>query len=542
MSNVAFGDAFQRYPLLRLVVSYLLGIVVADGAFPLVGLPLPLCIGLCASLLVAMACVYAVQHRSLQWTFGTMAILLFFSFGTLCYSLSCRRVACVWPTDEQIYEARVMEVPRSRAHSCLVVMQVRAVDDACEVDVVQRKVFAYLQPTDAASLLQPGDVVCFRGKVQSPQASAFVPDFDYPRYLFLQGVSGTIFLNEHQWKRVGEYTLSLRSRMLRLRQWLYAKHWVPAFDANTLGVMAAVVLGERSALDADTRAVYSDAGVSHLLALSGLHVGVIYGFLAFVMHRVLRRRMRWVCDILILGVLWLFAFLVGMSPSVLRAVVMCTLYTVGRWISRDSAPLHVLSLAAMSMLVVYPLYLFDVSFQLSFMAMVGIFAMVPTLERLFRRSSSLPLLAYPISVVNMSLAAQIGTLPLVLYHFGTFPTYFILANLIAVPGISLVLLIALCWWGMSLAHVPLSVYLGESIQSLVHGINHVLSRIAHWPYATLHVSSYSSVAVLFTYLFILFSVLFLTKKHSRSLLLSLFSLLCLLLVLLFGDSQPLCRV
>ena len=174
MSNVAFGDAFQRYPLLRLVVSYLLGIVVADGAFPLVGLPLPLCIGLCAFLLVAMACVYAVQHRSLQWTFGTMAILLFFSFGTLCYSLSCRRVACVWPTDEQVYEARVMEVPRSRAHSCLVVMQVRAVDDACEVDVVQRKVFAYLQPTDAASLLQPGDVVCFRGKVQSPQASVFV--------------------------------------------------------------------------------------------------------------------------------------------------------------------------------------------------------------------------------------------------------------------------------------------------------------------------------------------------------------------------------
>lgn len=506
----------------------------ADRAFPLVGPPLSLCIGLCASLLVAMTCIYAVQRRSSQWTFGTMAILFFFSFGALGYSLSCRRVACVWPAGEQVYEAKVMEVPRSRAHSYLVVMQVKPVGDACEVGVGQRKVFVYLHPTDAASSLLPGDVVCFRGKVQSPQASTFVSDFDYSRYLFLQGVSGTIFLNERQWKRVGEHSLSLRCRMLRLRQWLYARHMIPAFDTNALGVMAAVVLGERSALDTDTRTVYADAGASHLLALSGLHVGIIYGFLAFVMHRVLRRRMRWVCDILILGVLWLFALMVGMPPSVLRAVVMCSLYTAGRWISRDSAPLHVLSLAAMSMLVVHPLYLFDVSFQLSYMAMVGIFAVVPSLEQLFRRSSSSPLLAYPISVVSMSLAAQVGTLPLVLSHFGTFPTYFILTNLIAVPGITLVLLLALFWWGMALAHVSLSVYLGELLQRLVHGINHVLSCIAHWPYATLHVSSYSAIAVLFTYLFILFAVLFLTKKHSRSLLLSLCSLLCLLLVLLFS--------
>ena len=84
-----------------------------------------------------------------------MAILFFFSFGALGYSLSCRRVACVWPAGEQVYEAKVMEVPRSRAHSYLVVMQVKPVGDACEVGVGQRKVFVYLHPTDAASSLLP---------------------------------------------------------------------------------------------------------------------------------------------------------------------------------------------------------------------------------------------------------------------------------------------------------------------------------------------------------------------------------------------------
>ena len=448
------------------------------------------------------------------------------------YSLSCRHVCCDWPTDEQVYEGMVLEVPRARAHSCFAAMQVRSVDEAPEACAVRRKVFVYFRPTDAALSLLPGDVVCFRGKVQRPQT--FDSDFDYPRYLFLRGVSGVVHLDELQWQRVGECTSSLRYRMLRLRHQLYTTYMAPAFDTDALGVMAAVVLGEKRALSADTRAIYADAGASHLLALSGLHVGIIYGFLAFVLHRVLRRRMRWMCDMLILGLLWLFALLVGMPPSVLRAVVMCTLYAIGQWISRDSAPLHVLSLAAMSMLVVRPLYLFDVSFQLSFMAMAGIFAVVPPLERLLRCSTPCALVTYPMSVVCMSLAAQLGTFPLVLYYFGTFPTYFLLTNLIAVPALTLVLLLTLLWWGMALVRIPLSVYLGELLQSLVHGVNHVLACIARWPHATLQVSSYSSLAVLFTYLFIFSIILFLTKKYPRAIILALFSLLCLLLVMLFS--------
>ena len=529
---MALGDSFQRYPLLRLVVSYLLGIVVADRVFPFVGAPLSLTLGLCASLLVAMASIYAVQRRAFQYAFGVVAVVFFFLLGAMGYSLSCRQISCDWPADEHLYEATVMEVPRTRAHSCLAVMQVRSVDEASEASSAPHKVFAYLRPTDAASSLLPGDAVCFRGKVNQPQA--FDSDFDYPRYLFLRGVSGVVHLNEHQWQRVGECAPSLRYRMLRLRHQLYTTYMTSTFDADALGVMAAVALGDKRALSTDTRAIYADAGASHMLALSGLHVGIIYGFLAFAMHRVLRRRMRLMCDILILGVLWLFALLVGMPPSVLRAVVMCTLYTIGQWISRDSAPLHVLSLAAMGMLVVHPLYLFDVSFQLSFMAMVGILAVVPPLERLLRSATLCSIVAYPISVVCMSLAAQVGTLPLVLYYFGTFPTYFLLTNLIAVPALTLVLLLTLLWWVMALAHVSLSVYLGELLQFLVHGVNHVLACITRWPHATLHVSSYSSYAVFFSYLLIFSIILFLTKKYPRALIFALFSLLCLLLVMVLA--------
>ena len=202
-----------------------------------------------------------------------------------------------------------------------------------------------------------------------------------------------------------------------------------------LGALSALTLGDKRGLSKEVREAYSDAGASHVLALSGLHVGLIYGMVAMVLRGLIRRRnLRWLRELLIVVVLWGFALLVGMSASVVRAVAMCSLFAAARWVSDGTtSSLHVLSLTALVMLLVRPLYLFDVGFQLSFMAMASILCLELYLEALVRKQTLHPVMAYLAGIVCMSTAAQLGTFPLVLHHFGTFPTYFLLTNLLAIP-------------------------------------------------------------------------------------------------------------
>ena len=338
---------------------------------------------------------------------------------------------------------------------------------------------------------------------------------------------------------MGEEPSAPGVRMLRLRHTLLAEYMERAFGGDVLGVLSALTLGDKRVLGEEVRAVYADAGVSHVLALSGLHVGIIYAMLAFLLRGLLRSRsLRWLREVLTVAVLWLFAMMVGMSASVVRAVSMYTLYILARWVSKESSPLSVLSLAAFAMLLVQPLCLFDVGFQLSFMAMVPILCVEPRLEALFRRSSLPPVPAYLVGVACMSLAAQLGTFPLVLYHFGTFPTYFLLTNLVVIPYLYVVLLLIAVWWLLALAGGPWAVSLGRVVQLLVEWLNRLLACIADWPFAVLRVEDFSAAAVLFTYLFLSFAALFLIGRWQRGGVLALAALLGLLVTLLL---QGVCK-
>lgn len=531
---MAIGDSIQRYPLLRLFVPYACGIALGDALYPYIPILTSVAIATCLVVVTAMLCVYRSRRASWRMAYGVLASGLFLLLGVGCYSLSRDNISYEWPLEERVYEARVIDSPRQRARSSLCVMQVSAMADSAGWTSVRRKVFVYMEPTEAVDSLLPGDVVCFSGKVRVPRNFTDDLDFDYARYVTMQGASGTVYLPSSQWARVGEEELTLRERFLRLRLHLQDHYLHSAFSDDALGVLAALTLGDKRSLSEETRAAYTDAGAAHVLALSGLHVGVIYAMLAFMMRGVVRRRsMRWLRESLIIVVLWAFALMVGMSASVVRAVFMCTLYILARWISRDSSSISVLSLAAFVMLLVHPLYLFDVSFQLSFMAMAAILWLTPYVEA-FLRSRRLPwLLAYPIGIVGMSLVAQLGTFPLSLYHFGTFPTYFLLTNLVVIPYLNIVLLFTVIWWALVLMGLPLSTQLGLLLQHLTRWMNDGLAHISQWPHAVLHITEYSAMATLFTYLLILFLALYLTKKWPHGLVLALASLLGLLLTYLF---------
>ena len=295
-------------------------------------------------------------------------------------------------------------------------------------------------------------------------------------------------------------------------------------------MLAALTLGDKQWLTPEARAHYAHAGASHALALSGLHVGILYGMLAFGLRGLRRRRLLYAVGHLVtITLLWLFALLVGMSPSVVRAVFMCTLYIVARWVSADSSSLHVLTFAALAMLLVRPLYLFDVGFQLSYMAMAAILTVGPSVEQLSTRYHLPWLIRYPLSIVALSVVAQLGTFPLMLHYFGTFPLYFLITNLLVIPALTLLLPLMIVWWGLALLHIPLAVPCASLVSWLTHALNASLARIGSWPHAVLHVSSFTLPAVICTYLLILFLALALIQRRPRAFVWALLALLCLMI-------------
>ena len=527
--TAAMEDSIQRYPLLRLLIPYICGIGLADVCYPMGSewrLYIPW-VTLSAILLCILAC-----HR--QILFGIVASSLFVMLGTWNYLNARDFTIYAWSNNKEIYEARIESVPHASQHSLSCRAEITAMHEPSAWKSIERRAIIYFESCNEASALLPGDKICFNGKIQRPHNFNEESTFDYARYVTMQGVAGTVYLPCTQWYKVEISKTSFRNRMLRLRERLVQKYMKTSFKGDILGVLAAITLGDKHNLSSELQSEYTDAGAAHILAISGMHVGIIYGMLVWGLRRLIRRHnLRWLRELIAMVVLWIFALLVGAPASIVRAVTMCSIYILARWATNEeTSSLHVLDLTALLMLLIRPLYLFEVGFQLSFMAMTAILWMMPYLETFLLHRIHHPVLIFFANLLCLSLIAQLGTSPLVLLHFGVFPCYFLLTNLIVVPCLSIVLLLSLIWWGLLPFSTPLSHPLSLLLHHIVTWTNWSIGQISNWRGAVLTIENFSSISALFSYLLILFLGLFLFKKWERGATLALASLLGLILSLL----------
>lgn len=293
---------------------------------------------------------------------------------------------------------------------------------------------------------------------------------------------------------------ALTAKATQVRQQLLQHYRSWDLDDEALGVVAAMTLGEKSALDRDLKDTYSRVGAAHILALSGLHLMIIYTVIAFFIGW---RRFRFFSQVVIILSIWAFAVMVGMSPSVVRSAVMISLYALLSLGHRDRMSVNTLALTAIIMLAVNPQSLYSISFQLSFMAVLAILLFNP----LFYRLVPLHVLQHHRwlgilwGLTTVSLSAQIGTAPLVAYYFGRFSTWFLLSNYFVIPLASAVLYLTLgClatgWWTV----------LHQMLISLLAGVvvlmNRLLQAVARLPYSSIEDLHPTVWQVIFVYLVI----------------------------------------
>lgn len=489
MKNRLFGES----PLLRLAVCLMAGIVIGNDVEAGHWL-LPLLAG-------------AVVLTMLLWKKALLqSVAIAVCFVLLGWLLTARQKESLqvqWPEEEVKYEAVVLSEPQEKPKTMAVdIMLVKS----------GQKLKGYFYKDERSRGLRIGDGLCIQSRIKET-SDWHRGSFDYRRYLEIHGFTGSTFVSSWKWQKVrvslGGLSRLERTKLyfLKLRSRLLQRLTVDESAEDQYAVVAAMALGDKSALTKDLREVYAVTGASHVLALSGLHLGIIYTLLSLL---IIGRRWQMVSQMLIVLCIWAFVFLVGMSTSVVRSATMLTVYALLSLGYRDKMTVNTLAFTAIVMLMVHPLSLYDVGFQMSFMAVLAILVFMPLLEGLFPTEYLLThqSVRWLWSMVAVSVSAQIGVAPLIAYYFGRFSTFFLLTNFIVIPAATLIL-----WLSPVVLLFPSLAYL---LLYIVKCLNTVLGQMAAWPGASIEALHPTVLQTVMIYVVILCITYILTIVGYRS--------------------------
>ncbi len=345
-------------------------------------------------------------------------------------------------------------------------------------------------------------------------------NFDYKRWADSQSLSGQVFVYDGNIKysknRIESLPyferIALKSKILRSK--LLARLSGAGISGENYALLSAMAFGDRSMLSKETQDIYTRTGVAHLLALSGMNLSILFVLLSFLL---VGRRWRLFGNVIMLAVIWLYVVLVGMPASIVRAGTMISIYVITTIDGRDKMSVNALFVTVMLMLLVNPMQIWDVGFQLSFASMLSIFVYYKPIYGMFGRKFlfSSPLVRAVWAMIAMSLAAQIGTTPLVLYYFGRFPTYFLITNIVAIPLTTILLygvfvLLLVSW-------IPFLKWLmAVVLESVSFILDFLLREINSWNGASIENITINSIQLMLLYMMLIVITILVRKLYSLS--------------------------
>lgn len=372
--------------------------------------------------------------------------------------------------------------------------------------------------------LSQGSIIAFTKLPQPIKSTGNPGSFDYNRYCLFKGITHQAYLTYKDYQVSDERNESFLPRFINsIRKNVLAvlRKYIPGEKEK--GLAEALLIGYKDDLDKTLVQSYSNTGVVHIIAISGLHLGLIYWLLVNLLKPLQRKKsIQWLRPVLIIAGLWLFSLLAGAQPSVLRSAVMFTCIVIGEGLNRKASIYNSLAASAFLLLCYNPFWLWDVGFQLSYAAVLSIVIfMQPVYNWFFIQNKSLDFLW---KMTAVTIAAQILTVPLSVFHFHQFPNYFLLTNFIAVPVSSLILLgeILLC----IISFIPAAAIItGKIISGMIWFMNTWIERVEALPFSLwdgLQVNLTQTLMLLLATAFISYWLL---EKQKKGLIAGLIALL-----------------
>ncbi len=374
------------------------------------------------------------------------------------------------------------------------------------------------------------DVYITKGLLQKIKEPLNPYEFSYKKYLEKQQISHQLFLDKRDFHYLKKGTLSLKGIASNIRRKIQSSLINNGFKKNEYAIINALLLGQRQEVSKDIIKNYINAGAIHILAISGLHIGIILLILNFILKPLLKLpKGMFLRTILILIILWSFALIAGMSASVVRAVTMFSFIAIGQTFLKKQPIEFSIITSLFILLLVHPMYLFDVGFQLSYLAVLGIVIIQPKIYELW--NPKIKFVNYIWTLITVSVSAQISVLPLSLHYFNQFPLLFILSNLVIVPLLGLILIGGLLIIGLSLINIlPNELVIVYS--KIILWMNNFIGWIADKEDFLITKISISLITTLLFYILLISLSYFIYSKKTKALIVSLCIIILLQIVLI----------
>lgn len=529
-TQYAFNAFISRTPFVRLLIPLILGIIsdryLYNHTFTIA--LLLLCLSL-PSFIIWRFLHHAIQFRY-NYIYGIITNVLLYAISLLwCYCSHHPHLKNWYGSlkdTTQVAIVSVNDIPEIKEKSIKVTASFEMLATTHINYKTKGNIILYLQKSEKASKIQCGDMLAIPQNWTPIKSNNNPGAFDYKQYCFYKNIFHTAYLKDADYVKCGTKN-GIVSFLKKINE--NCRHLLQKYieDKDAYSIAEAILLGYKGDIADNTLQAYANTGIVHIIAISGLHVGIIFMSMVFLFSLLpFFKKNKKITMVVVILLLWLFALFVGFHASVVRATFMMSMLGVGQVLNRKTSVYNSLFAAAFIMLCYNPFWIWDVGFQLSFVAVFSIVTFYKPIYHLLYFSNVFCNKLW--QLISVTTAAQILTLPLVLFYFHRIPLHFIVSNMIAIPFVTICI-----WMGLLLLIfsfiTPLAHLLGIVMKFMILKVNYLISLLSKASFFTIENISISAVQCMLLYILIIAITLWLYYKKFEALLCAFISLVILLL-------------
>ena len=454
--NKSFEQAINSFLMVKILLATIIGILVERIAH----LGIIFSISGMSSAAVLMAFLYANRKKRISHRYnflnGLSLLTMWISFGMFVTEYQRVDMPKLSDFGDGVKIGVIVEPTeeKPKTHKS----RIRIIDSAAN----NIEILAYFEKDSTTPPPQFGDLIGFGSDVRYIESNGNPLEFDYQQYMSRQGVYCQTYIKKQEYEILQPaYQKGIKYYGAKIRQSLIDIYRQTGISGQQLAVLEALTLGYKADLDPETITTFQTSGAMHILAVSGLHTGIIMLITNFLLAFLdYTQKTRIIKCFLIILILWLFAAITGFSASVCRSALMFSMMTVSQILDRSSSTYNTLATSAFILLIINPLLIFNIGFGLSYLAVLAIISITPLVKKTIPKFDPVHdtrwihvkkwLIRYFLGIIYVSIAAQIGTSILSIRTFNMFPTYFLLTNILVIPlsyfiMVTSILLLAVSW-------------------------------------------------------------------------------------------------
>jgi len=507
-----------HYPLLKLTIFLAIGILISDYMV----VPIPLILGGIGFILFVLIGIhfYCKKHRKTLYWPSLMVLIMMVLLGVFVSKIHSSKFSKTHYShletiaEEHLHQLEFIVKKRLKPNT----YNHRYYVELLKVNstLASGTLLINLSKESNTANFNVNEKILTTASLKEVNAPLNPYQFDYKNYLKRLGIYRQVFLKDQIVLAIPQSPTTITAYAETIREALNKRLKELPFKPIERAFIKALLLGQRQDITSDVYEAYSKAGAIHILAISGLHIGILLLILQFILNPLLYfGQGEFVRLLIILCVLWSFAVMAGLSPSVVRAVTMFSLFAIVRGLKRSSNSLNILAVSAFILLLVRPGFCFDVGFQLSYAAVASIIIVKPVLDSWGSFKNRVG--NWFLDLLKVSIAAQIGVLPLSLYYFHQFPGLFFVTNMVVVPCLIVILGLGIATMILAVVYKPPE-FLVHTLAWIIQSMNRFVEWVASKETFLFEQISFDLTALVISYLILFLLGIFYHKKTFKNLL------------------------